>query len=516
MKRDREVLSMLRERAKGRTQAQAAARAGMSVRTARTYERRGRLPSQRKQPRAYRTRPNPFAEVWPWVEAQLERDPALQATTLFALLQTLHPGRYQAGQLRTLQTHIATWRAQYGPHQEVFFPQVHQPGVAAQSDFTHMTDLGVTLGGVSFAHLVFHLVFPYSNVEAIQLCVSESFEALGDGLETCLWQLGGVPQQHRTDHLSAAIRPLDAAGRADATERYAALLRHYGLVATTNNAGEAHENGDVEQAHYRFKQAVDQALRVRGSRDFLSRDAYAHFLHALVKQRNLTRQQRWAEERERLRPLPAAPLRLCREVRATVSRFSTIQVLRNTYSVSSRLIGTTVLVRVHAETLEVYRGTAHLLTLPRLLGQGQHRIDYHHVIWSLVRKPGAFAHYRYRDELFPTLTFRRAYDALVTAREGGADRHYVRLLHLAAGTSESEVETALGLLLEHGTPPTFDAVRDLVRPPATTPIPTLRPAGPDLGDSLRRYDRLLGHAAPQAVPHATALAAPVALAVAHG
>ena len=131
------------------------------------------------------------------------------------------------------------------------------------------------------------------------------------------------------------------------------MLRHYGLVATTNNAGEAHENGDVEQAHYRLKQAVDQALRVRGSRDFLRREAYAHFLHALVKQRNLTRERRWAEEREVLRPLPAAPLGLCREVRVPVSRFSTIQVLRNTYSVPSRLIGTTVLVRVRAEVLEV-------------------------------------------------------------------------------------------------------------------------------------------------------------------
>lgn len=467
MKRDQEVFVMFRERAKGRTQVQAAARAGMSVRTARTYERQGRLPSQRKGPRTYRTRPNPFAVVWPWVVGQLERDPALQATTLFALLQAQHPGVFHDGQLRTLQTHIARWRAQYGPHREVYFSQVHQPGQVAQSDFTHMTALGVTLGGVPFAHLVLHLVFPYSNVEAIRLCLSESFEALGEGLETCLWQLGGVPQQHRTDHLSAALRPLDTAGRAEATERYAALLRHYGMEGTTNTVGEAHENGDVEQAHHRFKQAVDQALRVRGSRDFASRDAYLHFLQTLVTQRNHTRQARWAQERAVLRPLPVAPLALCREVRTTVSRFSTIQLLRNTYSVPARLIGTTVLVRVRAETLEVYRGTTLLLTLPRLVGQGQHQIAYPHVIWSLVRKPGAFAHYRYRDELFPTLTFRRAYDALLLANPGSearasgnavgaaasADRHYVRLLHLAASTSESDVETALALLLEQGTLP---------------------------------------------------------------
>ena len=166
VKRDLEVLRMMRERAKGRTQEQAAARAGMSVRTARTYERLGQLPSQLKQPRSYRTRPDPFAADWAWVVSQLERDDALQATTLFAVLGTLHPGRYQAGQVRTLQEHIATWRAQHGPTREVMFPQVHLPGVDAQSDFTHMESLGVTLGGVPFPHLVFHLVLSYSNVEA--------------------------------------------------------------------------------------------------------------------------------------------------------------------------------------------------------------------------------------------------------------------------------------------------------------------------------------------------------------
>ena len=487
MKRDPEVLCMLRERAKGRSQEQAAARAGMSVRTAGTYERLGQLPSQRTRPRPYRTRPNPFAADWPWIVGQLERDAALQATTLFALLGTQHPGRYQAVQLRTLQRQIAAWRAQYGPGQEVIFPQTHLPGVDAQSDFTHMTSLEVTLGGVPFPHLVFHLVLSYSNVEAIQVCFSESFEALVEGIERCLWHFGGVPQRHRTDHLSAAIHPLDADGRALAKERYGAVMRHYGMEPTTNTLGVAHENGDVEQSHYRFKEAVDQALRVRGSRDFVDRPAYTQFLHQLVTQRNLTRQERWAEEQAALRPLPAAPLAFCREVRVVVGRFSTIQVLRNTYSVPARLIGTTVLVRVRAEVLEVYRGPAHLLTMPRLLGHGQHRIDYRHVIWSLVRKPGAFAQYRYRDDLYPSLVFRRAYDALCAGRPQGADRDYVRLLHLAASTSEAEVAVALELLLEQRQLPSGDAVRDLVREPVAARLPVLGPVVVDLGI----YDRLL-------------------------
>jgi hypothetical protein len=487
MKTDAEVRRMVKARARGQTQDQAAAHAGMSTRTVRKYEQAGTLPSELKRPRRYQTRANPFADVWPWVQAQLQRDAALQAKTLFTELCSKHPGRYQEVQLRTLQRHMATWRAEHGPAQEVMFAQVHRPGVVAQSDFTHMSALAVTLGGVPFPHLVFHLVLTYSNVEAIHVCPSESFEALAEGIEACLWQLGGVPQQHRTDHLSAALRPLDASGKAQATARYAALMAHYGLEATTNNVGVAHENGDVEQSHHRFKDAVDQALRLRGSRDFLTRAAYVRFLDGLVRQRNLTRQRRFVEEQAVLRPLPATVLAPCRELRVPVGRFSTIQVLGNTYTLPSRLIGSTVLVRVHAETLTVYRGTTALLRLPRLLGRKQHRIDYHHVIWSLVRKPGAFAQYRYRDELFPTLVFRRAYDTLQQATPQHADRDYVRLLHLAASRSESEVETALVLLAEQQITPSFEAVRTMLAPAGGVALPQI--STPVLDFAI--YDHLL-------------------------
>jgi Mu transposase-like protein len=491
MKTDAEVLLMMRERSKGKTQDQAAARAGMSVRTARKYERTGKLPAQVKDVRKHRTRPDPFADDWPWIEQQLGRDPALQATTLFGVLCARHPSRYRETQVRTLQRHIAAWRARSGPEQEVIFPQVHEPGQIAQSDFTHMTDLGITIAGTPFPHLVFHLVLTFSNVEAVHLCASESFEALAEGVEACLWQIGGVPVEHRTDHLSAAIKPLDTEGRRQETERYRALMAHYGMTPTTNNVGEAHENGDVEQAHYRFKQAVDQALRVRGTRDFPSRSAYVRFLDDLVRSRNLTRRDRWEREQPTLRPLPATPLAPCRELRVSVNRYSTIQVLGNTYSVPSRLIGSTLLIRVRAAELEVYHGPAHLLTIPRLAGNRRHHIDYRHVSWSLVRKPGAFAHYRYRDDLFPTLVFRQAYDLLSERQPGRADREYVRILHLAASTVEVEVENALALLLEQQLVPTFDAVRDLIRPAAPPPVPQL--ATPDL--TLDAYDRLLAGAA---------------------
>lgn len=487
VKTDHEVRLMRQERQKGKTQEQAAARAGMSVRTARKYEQLGHLPSQLKEPRTHRTRPNPFEADWPWVCAQLERDPALQAKTLFDELCALYPGRYQPSQLRTLQRHIARWRAQFGPAREVIFEQSHRPGLLAQSDFTDMNDLQITLVGLPFPHLLYHLVLTYSNLEAVQICFSESFEALAEGLEACLWQLGGVPQQHRTDNLSAAVVKIER-GLRTYTDRYQALMAHYQMQPSTNQPGEAHQNGDVEQAHHRFKQALDQALRLRGSRDFADRAAYARWLHELVRQRNATRASRAVEERAQLRPLPNLPLDPVQDLRVTVSRFATIRVLRNLYSVPARLVGQTLLVRARAETLDVYLGSSKLLVLPRLRGYQQHRIDYRHIIDSLVRKPGAFAQYRYRDDLFPSLLFRQAYDALFQQLPQQADQQYVRILHLAAGRSESEVETALGLLLEAGTTPTVDAVRELVRGQLELTVPALSPPTLDLSP----YDQLLG------------------------
>ena len=487
MKNDREVRLYMQERSKGTPQQIAAARAGMSERTARKYEQARQLPSQLKRPHDWNTRTNPFEADWPWVVEQLKRDPALQGSTLFALLCERHPEHYCPTQMRTLQRHIAKWRAIHGPEQEVIFEQCHTPGERAQSDFTHMEDLHITIAGQPFPHIIFHLVLTYSNVEAVTICFSESFEALAEGIERCLWQIGGVPKHHRTDHLTAAVRRKNSVEREDFTKRYQALMAHYGMEPTWNNAGIAHENGDVEQAHHRFKQAVDQALRARGYRDFASRSAYEHFVQDLVYKRNQTRTARFAAEKACLRPLPAALLAPCKELRVAVSRFSTIHVGSNVYSVPSRLIGTTITVRLRAETLQGYVGTSLVFILPRLIGKHQHRIDYHHIIWSLVRKPGAFAAYRYRDELFPSTTFRLAYDQLSTHGPKRADAEYVRVLYLAATTSEVDVETALALLLEAGTVPTCAAVRDLVHLPPTPAVPDMQTPALDLSS----YDQLI-------------------------
>jgi hypothetical protein len=487
MKNDYEVKLYMAERRKGMNQKQAAARAGMSERTARKYERAGALPSALKRPHEWPTRSNPFEEDWPWVVEQLERDPALQSTTLFALLCQRHPDRYRPTQDRTLRRHIARWRALHGPEKDIIFEQVHTPGERAQSDFTHMDDLGVTIAGEPFPHLIYHFVLTYSNVEAASICFSETFEALAEGIEKALWHIGGVPQQHRTDHLSAAVRHLRQPEKEEWTVRYQALMAHYGMHPTWNNVGIAHENGDVEQSHHRFKEAVDQALRVRASRDFATRAAYDHFVQNLIHKRNQTRAEKFSAEKATLRPLPSRELAPCKELRVAVSQFSTITVATNRYSVPSRLIGSTILVRVRSEHLEGYVGTTRVFEIPRLIGKHHHRIDYHHVIHSLVRKPGAFAAYRYRDELFPTTTFRQAYDRLVSGAGERANREYVRILHLAATTSEAEVETALQLVLEEHKLPSFLTVRDLVQVPTMRTVPTL--STPEL--NLGSYDQLI-------------------------
>ena len=400
----RRLMSLIK---KGKKLAAAAAKSGMDEKTARKYRRMKKLPSEVGKPHTWRTRNDPFAAVWAEVREKLKTNPGLEAKTLFEDLNRRHPGRFGDGQLRTLQRRIKRWRAIEGPAKEVFFPQAHRPGELCQSDFTWMTKLEVTIAGQVFAHLFYHFTLPYSNWETGRVCVSESFESLSEGLQAALWELGGVAGTHRTDRMSTAVkqtRDPDAF-----TDRYQALLRHYGLEGAKINTGRAHENGDIEGRHHRFKKAVDQALMLRGSRDFESRAAYDTFLRRVLDALNRPRRERFEAERRVLRSLPATRLESGKRLRARVRASSTIVVERNVYSVDSRLIGERVDVRLNAEQLEVWYGQRRVEVMGRLRGRGKHRVHYRHIIDWLVRKPGAFENYLYRDELFPTSRFRMAY-----------------------------------------------------------------------------------------------------------
>jgi hypothetical protein len=474
---------------------QAAMKADMDRKTARKYVAAGKLPSELKQPRDWRTRPDPFEEHWPEVEAQLRVTPEFEAKTLFELLQQQHPGRYEDGQLRTLQRHVKRWRAAHGPDREVVLAQQHRPGEAAQTDFTHATELAVTIAGQLFVHLLCVLVLPYSNWQWATVCLSESILALRKGVQRALFQLGRVPRYHQTDGSTAATHKIPE-GQAEHIEgnqrafnaEYVALMRHLGMTPRLIELGEKEQNGDVEASNGAIKRRLKQALLVRGSRDFESVDAWQGFLDETLRKANANRGRRVAEDLAAMRELDVSKLPEYVEEDVHVSEWSTVRVKHCAYSVPSRLMGEWVRVRIFEDRLEIRFADELQLACERLRGRGLRRIDYRHVIWSLVRKPGGFARYVYREEMFPSLVFREAYDALQAAQPGTkGDLEYLRILHLAASTMEADVAAALAQLQTAGTPITVDAVKALIAPAAAVAVPMLAAMPIDLTE----YDALL-------------------------
>jgi len=482
---DQQVRRLFRLSKTESTEEVAAAKAGMDAKTARKYLRLGRLPSELDRERNWRTRPDAFAEVWEEVRSQLGVNPGLEAKTLFAELQRKYPGRFADGQLRTLQRHIKRWRATEGPHREVYFLQRHEPGRLCASDFTHMSELGITIAGQSFPHMVYHFVLTYSNWETAMLCYSENFESLAEGLQNALWELGAVPANHRTDSLSSAVNNMT--DPKEFTKRYEGLLGYYGLKPEKTQPGRANENGDVEQRHHRFKRAVDQALMLRGGRNFDGVAAYQQFLKGLLVQLNAGRSGRLAEEVAVMASLPERRMESAKRERVRVDSGSLIYVDRNAYSVSSRLIGERVEARLYLDRVEVWYGQRKVEELPRLRGRGKHRVDYRHIIDWLVRKPGAFENYRYREDLFPSSRFRMAYDALRESKPHRASKEYLKILDLAAKQSEARVDDVLRTLLEQEGEISAAAVElRLADSEAAAPITAVRVAPVDLA----RFDEL--------------------------
>ena len=457
---DKQVRRLMQMVETGRTVKIASLKTDMDEKTARKYLKMGELPSEVKAEHTWRTRADSFEDVWDEVRGKLEIFPRLEAKTLFEFLQREYPGQFTDGQLRTLQRRVKAWRANNGPGKEVFFSQVHHPGELCESDYTRMGHLGITIQRQPFDHMVYHFVLTYSNWETGNICFSESYESLSAGLQNALWKLGGVPKTHRTDSLSAAINNLNE--NEEFTQRYKGLLKHYGLKGQKTQPGKGNENGDVEQSHHRLKRALDQALMLRGSRDFETREDYAQFLKEMFDQLNKGRQDRLREELRVLKRLPARRLEDCKKLQVKVGPSSTIRVLHNVYSVHSRLIGERVIVRAYAEHLEIWYGQRCVERLPRLRGEEKHRIDYRHIIDWLVRKPGAFANYRYRDDLFPTSRFRIAYDILKDQSPAQATKKYLKILHLAAMESESGVDNALEVLIDSEAQINVEKVEDLV------------------------------------------------------
>lgn len=473
---DAQVRIIMRERQKGRTQEQAAAKANLrSRRTVRKYERLDKLPSELKRPRDYRTRKDLFEEHWSEAEAMLKDSPEVEAKILFEWLCEQHPGQYQEGQLRTFQRRVSAWRALNGS-KLLTLEQVHQPGEVMQTDGTWMNELGITLEGQPFTHMLIHSVLPYSNWEWGRVAQSESLLAIRLGLQSALVKLGYIPKIHQTDNTTAATHKLGPKARGkklherDFNEEYLQLLVHYGIEPRAIHIGNPNENGDIESSNGAFKRAVKQHLLLRGSRNFESREAYEVFLWKIMEKRNALRSERLAEEMAVMRALDVKPWPQMRELRPRVNRAGIVRVQSNGYSVPSGLRGKQVTVRVYEWQIEVWYANQCVETLPRLIGAKRVHINYRHVIDTLLRKPGGFRNYRYREELFPSVVFRQAWEALnqhLSPRR--ADIAYLRILKLAAKGLESDVAVTLEGLLSSNKAWDDQTVAEQVQPQLPAP-----------------------------------------------
>ncbi len=478
---------------KGASLETAARKAAMDPRTLRKYVRTGRMPSDR-EPRGWRTREDPFdPDHVAWAHALLADAPELEAKTIFQELQARHPDRYADGQLRSFQRRVEKWRATSGPEKELWFGQVHRPGEAAQTDFTWVTDLAVTVAGAAAPPMLCHTVLPFSNVENAMVCHSESMLAIRAGVQRAFFAWGHTTEYLQTDNSTAATHRIGEVGEGERAynEDYLALLRHLGVKPRRIRVGASEQNGDVESSNGGLKRSLRQHLLLRGGADFATVEAWQAFVDGVVEKRNRGRQSKFVEELAHMALLKVMPAPTWQELDITVARGGILTLKGNVYSVPARLVGKRVQVRLSEARVEVWFGGERQFDVARFIGRGHQAINYRHIIWSLVRKPGAFARYRYRDALFPTSTFREAFDRLEVALLPGTrtDLEYLRIIHLAASTLEADVDAALKLLMAEGGAPRLEAVRALV-----TPVVPSCPSV-DIGNvDLRRYDGLLGAA----------------------
>ncbi len=472
------------------TQASSAAKAGFSERTARRIET-GQHQTD-KSVRKYRTRNDPFNGLFEeHIVPLLEDNPALQPITLLEVLEEIAPTQFDNSHLRTLQRRVKRWRAKFGPEQEVIFLQKHIPGDMGISDYTWVNQLHITISGKHFTHKLYHYRLVYSGWTYVQVILGgESFESLSSGLQNAFWRSGGVPASHRTDSLSAAFK--NHSEQEELTERYQKLCKFYGVKATRNNKGVAHENGAIEAAHGHLKRRMEQQLLLRGSRDFSELSEYEAFIEVIVAKINRQCKTRFDEERPYLSAVPSRRTNDFSELYVKVTSSSTISVKRVTYTVPSRLIGTTLLVHIFDDRLVLFYGHEPTHILSRLYAEKQTRgraINYHHIIHSLAKKPNAFKCSRLRDDIIPEGDFTEIWQRLTKHHVTDEDSKYMVNLLLIAHNYDCEAELSryVLMLLNQG-------VRVTIKQCRTRYAPDIRdiPNVVSQQHSISSYDSLLG------------------------
>ena len=455
----------------------AAAKAGFSRATGYRIEGDPRLPSQKKQERG-RRRPDPLAAVWDAeIVPILKAAPGLRVIAVLAEIRRRHP-EISPGIRRTLERRVRTWRALEGPEQDVMFRQEHPPGRMGLSDFTDTAELGIIVADIVLEHRLYHFRLAFSGFAHAHVVLGgESFVALAEGLQNALWALGGVPQEHRSDSLSAAFCNLDRDAQEDLTQRYQGLMRHYGMTPSRNNPGVAHENGSIESPHGHLKKALEDALLLRGSRDFDDLDAYRRFVDEIVGRQNANNRKRIELERPHLAQLPKRRTADFEEKVVTVTSSGGFILRRVFYTAPSRLIGHRLRVHLYDDRLDCFLGSTPMMTLRRgrqpSPDKGGHVVDYRHVIHALRKKPMALLNLVYRDQLFPRPAYRKAFESLCAELgDKRACKLTVELLALAYDRAcEAELAQVIDADLDEGRLPDLAALRERFGPsPGSVPV----------------------------------------------
>ncbi|MEI6157834.1 MAG: hypothetical protein WCP87_05655, partial [Atribacterota bacterium] len=303
-----------------------------------------------------------------------------------------------------------------------------------------------------FPHTLCHSVLPYSNAETVTICQSESFLSLKKHLKHTATEWGALPTIHRTDHSSTATHQFTQKGKKRVfNTRYLDLLAALSLKPSVTNVRAPEENGDIEGIHQGFKSRLEQALLLRGNRDFKSREEYGEFLQDLVKKANAGRSIRFREEVPFFHAVDPGVITATESYRVRVNKYGMIRVKKSLYSVPSRLVGQVVEVVVGEDDIQVFfQGTFQYQT-PRVQRNQQAAIDYRHVVRHLIRKPGALARYRFKEQLFPRFVFRQCYEQIQMVSPGtSGDRLYLQILLRAVEYGEEAVASLLTEYLEQG------------------------------------------------------------------
>jgi hypothetical protein len=479
---------LLLKYAQGNNMSLSALRTGVDRKTARKYLQAQQTPHQLQKPHGWRTRKDPLEGAWPKAAQMLADAPELEAKGLFEFFLAQPGSALTSEHLRTFQRRVNSWRATHGPEKEVYFAQKHIPGQSLELDWTHAKELEVTICGIPLDHLLCHCVLPYSNWQWATRCQSESFLSLVGGLQASLAQLGKKPRHLSTDHSSAATHEISpGAGQRAFNPDYLDLCEHYDLLPVTINVACPHEHGDVESQNGHLKRRLKQHLLLRGSRDFAGEPDYDQFLARVMQAANGPRQTRLAEELTAMRALPPTPLAEYRELAVRVSAHSTVRVKNITYSVPARLIGQRLRVEIYESALKLYLGRERVLEVPRACGDRGAVINFRHVVGPLLRKPGAFVNYQHREQLYPTVEYRAAYDRLVAdhgQRPGIIE--YLHLLKLALEQTVEAVQQALTPWMTGDRKWRAAEVRATLTP-AWVSVPQLAALAPELSS----YDELL-------------------------